>query len=82
MCHARRLSDLVMNNTAARLARLIASATPAAIERKRVAMEAARADLVALEQAGENERAKFARALFLKRAAALGRMIAAAKLRA
>jgi len=71
-----------MTNPAAKLAKLIAAATPAAIAKKRAALESAKAELAALEANCENERANFARALVLKRAAALGRMEAAAKLRA
>jgi hypothetical protein len=70
-----------MNNTAEKINKLINAATPAAIAKKRAMMEAARAEMEALEANCENERAKFARALFLKRAAALGRMEGAAKLR-
>ena len=67
--------------TAAKLAKLIKAATPAAIEAKRAAVAKIAAEVTALENNCENERAKFARALYFKRLAALGRMEAAAKLR-
>lgn len=65
-----------------KLAKLIKSATPAAIEAKRAAVAKIAAELSALENGCENERAKFARALYFKRIAALGRMEYAAKLSA
>lgn len=71
-----------MNDTASKLRKLIAAATPAAIERKRAMLAAAQADLARLEAACENERARFARALVIKRAAALARMEAAARIAA
>jgi len=64
-----------------KLNKLINAATPAAIAKKRAALEAAKNDLAALEANCENERAIFARALVIKRAAALARMEYAAKLR-
>jgi prephenate dehydratase len=71
-----------MTNAAAKLAKLINAATPAAIAKKQAALESAKAELAILEANCENERAIFARALVLKRAGALGRMMSAAKLRA
>lgn len=70
-----------MTTTAAKLAKLINAATPEAIAAKRVAVAKIAAELAELENNCENERAKFARALYYKRLAALGRMEAAAKLR-
>lgn len=71
---------MTINKT--KLAKLINAATPAAIAKKQAALELAKTDLATLEANHENERAIFARALVLKRAASLGRMIYAAKLRA
>ena len=71
-----------MTTAAAKLAKLINAATSDAIAKKQAALESAKAELATLEANCENERAIFARALVLKRAAALGRMMYATKLRA
>ena len=65
------LASLKALRTAAKLAKLIKAATPAAIEANRSAVAQNAAEVTALENNCENERAKFARALYFKRLAAL-----------
>ena len=75
---AWRTATKVARGTAAKVARRTATE----IARRTAAEVAWRtAEVTALENNCENERAKFARALYFKRLAALGRMEAAAKLR-